>query len=128
MLMKIQHLLLSILAIFAPAQDMILAAGALLIMDLITGIIAARKRKEPITSSGLRRSISKLFIYEIALCVAFVSQHYLMHDSIQIASIVAGYIGITESLSILENLNTASGNDLLKALMEKLNSANVKKD
>ncbi len=40
---------------------------------------------------------------------------------------IAGFIGLTELLSVLENLNRASGNDLLKSLIDKLGSANQDK-
>ena len=126
MSIKLPHVLISILAIFAPAQEMILSVLGLIAVDMITGIIAARKRGEAIDSAGLRRSISKLFVYEVALMAAFIAQHYLMKDTVQIASIIAGYVGLTETVSILENLNSIQGGDLLKKIIDQIGSKNQK--
>lgn len=123
----LKALLLSILAVFAPAQAMILTALALVVMDLITGVLAAKKQNIPITSAGLRRTISKLFIYEIAIMLGFLTQTYLTGDHVPVASIISGFIGLTELTSCLENLNTMSGNDLLKAILDKIGSKNDKK-
>jgi phage-related holin len=115
---------IAILAIFAPIQPMLLSTFGLILADLLTGIIAARKRSEPINSKGLQRTIGKLFIYEIAIICAFIAQHFLMSDSIQITAIIAGYIGLTETVSILENLNTISGTNLLQSVLDKLGNSN----
>lgn len=113
-------LLLATVAVFAPIQGMIIACFALVLIDLLTGIFAAKKRAEAITSSGLRRTAVKLFVYEAAIMLGFITQQYLTGPNIPVVSIITGFVGITELLSVLENLNTISGNDLLKALLEKL--------
>ena len=56
------HLGLALLAVFAPAKSMILSSLALVLVDLITGVLAAKKQNIPITSSGLKRSIIKLLL------------------------------------------------------------------
>lgn len=114
-------LLLAMTAVFAPVQGMITACFVLIAVDLITGLTAARKQKLPITSSGLRRTLVKLFVYEAAIMLGFVAQQYLTGPSIPITNIIGGYVGLTELLSSIENLNVISGTDLLKALLEKLN-------
>jgi len=111
-------------AIFAPAKGMILASLALIVLDLITGLIAAKKQQIPITSGGIRRTVTKLFVYESAILIGFIAQHYLMADSVPVASIISGFIGMTETLSCLENINIIGGSNLLKALLDKLNSQN----
>lgn len=113
-----------IIAVFAPAKGMILATLALILVDLITGVVAAYKRKEPITSAGLRRTITKLFVYGSAVLIAFLAQQYLTGPEIPVANITAGFVGLTETLSCLENINEIGDNGLLKALLDKLNSQN----
>lgn len=115
---------LAILVVFAPIQGMLLSALGLIVADFILGIYAAYKANEPITSAGFRRTISKILVYEIAICLAYVAQHFLLNDSIQISNIVAGFVGLTELKSCLENLNAISGGQLLKKLLEKLGSVN----
>jgi len=111
---------LAILVVFAPVKGMLIAALFLIIMDAITGIWASLKRKENFTSTKFKRSVVKILIYEIAIAVAYIAQHYLMNDTIPAANIVAGFIGITELQSVLENLNSISGKNLLKEAISKI--------
>lgn len=118
------HLAISALAAFAPAKSMILASMVLVLADLITGVLASKKAGRPITSAGLRRTVSKFFIYETAILLTFLTEKYLLSSMIPVSSIVAGMIGITELKSCLENLNEISGQDLLKQAINKLGSIN----
>jgi len=120
MLNSLKLLGLAIIIAFAPAKAMILTSLALVTADMITGIWAAKIKGEKITSSGLRRSVVKLFIYEVAVLLGFLTQQYLTGDSIPVASIIAGFVGLTELTSCLENLNTISGGDVLKTLIEQI--------
>lgn len=115
---------LTIAAIFAPAKEMMLTALVLILVDLVTGVMASRKEGSKITSAGFRRTVSKLLVYESAIALAFLAQHYLMNDTIPAASIVSGFVGLTELTSCLENINILGGNDMLKSIIKKLGSAN----
>ena len=117
---------LAIIVIFAPIKAMILSALFLTVCDGVLGVMAAHKRGEAITSAGFRRTISKILIYELAICMAYIAQHYLTGDAIPVSSVVAGFVGITEFKSCMENLNDVSGGQLLKALLQKLGSINDK--
>lgn len=122
---------LSILAIFAPAKELFIAAGVLIVADLLTGIYAAYKLKQPITSAGIRRTVSKMLIYNVAIGAAFLVQKYMMNDAVAVASIVGSAIGLTELKSIIENLDKISDGDLMKSILARLGSVNdtlAKKD
>ncbi len=108
----------------APVQGMVITALVLIFMDLITGLMAAHKQKKKITSAGLRRTVSKVFVYEVAIVCAFLTQQHLTGDTVPVCNIVTGLIGMTEFLSILENLNTISGKKLLKTIIDKVGSDN----
>ena len=116
---------LSILAIFAPIQSVLLTTGVMIFADLITGLMAAYKRSEPITSSGFRRTLVKMFVYEAALMLAFLAEHYLS-DILPFVKLASGMIALVELKSIYENLNSFSGSDLLKSLIDKLGSESNK--
>lgn len=118
------HLLLATVAVFAPAQGMLTTALLLIVIDLITGILASKKQGKKINSSGLQRTIVKLLVYEISIMLAFLTETYLLNHSIPVSNIVAGFVGITELKSCLENLNVISGGDLLKQIVDKLGSKN----
>lgn len=117
----------SILAIFAPIEGMLGTVAVLLVSDLILGVWAARHRGEPITSSGLKRTITKLATYEVALMFAFLAEHYLT-SALPFCKIIGGMISMTEMLSILENLNEITDNQVLKGIVAKLQSATSKDD
>lgn len=118
------NLVLASLALLAPAKSMLLTCLVLILADLVTGLLAAWKTKEPITSAGIRRTVVKLFVYELAIILAYITQKYLLLDSIPASNIVAGAIGLAEMVSCMENLNRISGTDLLKSLISKLGSEN----
>lgn len=116
--------MLLIALILAPIKAAMLTVGFLIFLDLLTGIWAAIKRKEPIKSAALRRTISKMIIYQLAVICGFLIEHYLVEGALPIAKIVSGFIGIVEFKSILENFNSIMGTDIFKVLIQKLGSKN----
>lgn len=118
--MKLKLFILSILAVFAPAKPMLVTVGVLVIVDLITGILAARKRGEPITSSGLRRTVAKMFIFQAAVLMAFLTETYMTGDLVPVCKIVSAFIGLVEYTSILENLNEINGSPIFQRLIRML--------
>ena len=57
----------SILAAIAPIKSLLLFTGFVIMLDLVTGIWASRKRKEAITSRRLERTWSKIIIYPLGI-------------------------------------------------------------
>lgn len=114
--------LLVLVAVFAPAKAMLLTALVLVVADMITGIWASLKAGESLSSAKLKKSVLKLLVYELAIGLAFLAQKHLTGEAVPIASIVAGFVGLTEMLSVLENLNRISGGTLLAGLIKNLNS------
>lgn len=116
----LESIALSILIVFAPIKATLLAVLALIVADFITGIIAAYKRKEPITSAGFKRSIGKIFLYEVALALSFMVHQYLTGDLLPADKLVAALIGVTELKSVLENLDSISGTSFLQTIIAKV--------
>lgn len=125
---KALSLLLSLVAVLAPVKSTLIAVGVLIVADLITGLVASAKKKEPITSAGLRRTVTKMFVYQLAVISGFIAEKYLIGDLMPVTKIVSGMIGIVELKSIFENLNIVSGENLLKQIIEKLGSSNAPKE
>lgn len=113
-----------IAAVFAPAKGMMITAGVLILVDLITGVLASRKQGVKIQSSIIRRTVSKLLVYESAIALAYLAQTYMLADIVPAASIASGVIGLVELTSCLENINIISGENVLKKVIDKLGSAN----
>lgn len=119
--------LVSIAAVFAPIKMILLVTGLLIFSDLFTGILAARKRGEKVSSAGLRRTATKVFVYNAAVMLGFLIEKYMLEGFIPVSKIAAGLISVVEFTSILENLNTINGNPIFKQLIDKLGSVNDKK-
>lgn len=115
-------LLLSIIAVFVPIEQMAIVALVLVGADLVSGIIKAKKNGETITSAGLRRTLVKACVYEIALALGFLGQQYLTGPNVPIENIIGTFIAITELTSIFENMNIIAGQNLLSALVSKVGS------
>jgi hypothetical protein len=111
-------------AALAPIQAVIISVGLLVMADMVTGIWAAHKRGEAIKSAGLRRTVSKLIIYQIAIITGFIVEQYLVGSIVPLVKILGGVIGLVEFKSILENANAISGTDLFKLVIERLGSQN----
>jgi len=115
--------IVSLVAIFAPVHKLLLATGAMIFGDLITGILASRKRGASITSAGLRRTLTKIVVYEAAICFAFIAEQYIS-DLLPFVKMASAMIAVVELKSIYENLNAISGMNLLKGMIDKLGSVN----
>jgi len=122
-LQYIEAAAISTWAVFAPIKAVMFATGALIFMDLATGICAARKSGQPITSKGISRTVAKIVLYECALAVSFIVHQYMTGDLLPADKLVAGLIGLVELKSILENMNTINGSPVFEALINKTISA-----
>jgi len=116
------------MAALAPIHAVMISVGFLIVADLVTGMVAAHKRGEKISSAAMRRTISKILVYQLAVISGFLLEHYLMGDIMPVAKLVGGVIGMVEFKSILENSNTIVGTDIFKSILQKLGSENDKKE
>lgn len=117
-------ILLASLAALAPIKMVMITVGFLIFGDLVTGMWAAHKRGEKISSAAMRRTISKIFVYQLSIISGFLLETYILDHVLPIAKIVAGVIGMVEFKSILENSNTIVGGDIFKTILSKLGSDN----
>lgn len=110
-----------------PIQPYLIFMILAIICDTITGIMAARKQKITITSRGIWRTIEKIVIAGVAICISEAFRVVFLPD-IALTAGVALVIAIAEMKSIFENYKAITGVDLLSHFMEKiskLNSSNV---
>jgi hypothetical protein len=123
----LKALAISTLALFAPLKGMVIAAFAMVSVDLVTGLMRAHATKEKVQSSGLRRTVVKLVAYELSIVLAFVCEKWLTGDLLPLTKMAAGAVGLVELLSVLENVNILSGG-ALRPLLDKLAPAGEKGD
>lgn len=122
-----QPLALSTLAVLAPIKAILLVTGFLIFSDLVSGVIAARKRGEIISSSGLRRTITKILVYNLAVISGFLVETYMISELLPVSKLISGVIALVELKSILENLNNINGTDIFKTVISSLGSKNDEK-
>lgn len=120
----LKNLGLVTLAALAPIHMVMLTVGFLIFADLFTGIWAAKKRKESVSSAALRRTVSKIVIYQLAVISGFMLETYILDNVLPVAKIVAGVIGMVEFKSILENSNGIVGGNIFQLVLKKLGSEN----
>lgn len=120
----LSNLLVSAMAALAPIKPVMITVGILIISDLITGIWAAKRRGESITSAALGRTVSKMVVYQTAVVTGFLLQRYLLADALPVVNIVGGIIGMVEFKSFIENANYIVGGDIMKEVLKRLGSKN----
>lgn len=117
---------LGFIALLAPIHAVMISVGFLIFTDLVIGIIAAHKRGEKITSSAMRRTVSKILVYQLTIISGFLCETYLLGGLIPISKLAASAIGLVEIKSILESANEIHGKPLFKSVLSKLGSDNDK--
>ena len=120
----LKKILVVSLAALAPIKMILIAVGLLVFIDLITGIWAARRRGETLRSSAMRRTISKMLIYQLTVISGFLLETYLLDGLVPVSKLVGGVIGMVEFKSILENASSIAGEDIVNLVMNKLGSDN----
>ena len=107
------------MSVILPIKDFLIITSALVVLDLITGIVAAKKRKEEIRSRFLMRTTIKLLLYYSAI-LATEGVQVVFAEKIPITYITAFTIALTELKSILENVDAGTGSRLAKMIIDKL--------
>ncbi len=124
----LKTLLLASIAVLAPIHAIMGVVGFLIFADLFLGVWAAMKHGEKIKSSAMRRTVSKILVYQLVIISGFLCETFLLGGLIPISKLAAAVIGMVEIKSVLENANTINGGDIFKKMIQKLGSDNDKKE
>jgi hypothetical protein len=108
-------LAVAVVAVLAPIHSLMAAVGFLIAADFITGIVAAHKKGEKITSRAMGRTIYKSLGYQLAVISGFALE-FLIPGGLPIAKLAAGAIGLVEMKSLIENVKVITGVDLTGVL------------
>lgn len=125
----IKAALFSIFSIFFPIKELLILTSILIASDTITGILAAYKRGEEINSHGFKKTIVKLFLYNLVIILAFLIEKYVIGDFIPFVKVGAAVIILTEFKSVIENFEAITGIKLvqIKKIIENKTDHNVDK-
>lgn len=115
-------LLSMMVLVLAPVRPVMIAVGALVIFDFITGVWAAKKLGKKITSNGFKKTIIKSLVYQCTIIVAFILETYLV-EGVPIVKAIAGLIGLTEGKSFFENVHKITGIDFWSEALKKIREA-----
>jgi phage-related holin len=110
----------ALVALFAPLVTIMGSTTLLVVCDLITGLLKARKRGEEITSYGIKKTVAKLGVYLTVIILAHITELYLTQGAIPVLNVVTSIIGITELKSCVENINILSGGNVLDVVMRAI--------
>lgn len=97
----------AVLSFITPVAPFFWLAVGLVILDTITGIIAAQRRKEKINSRGFARLLSKIIVYMAAILGCHGVEAVLHVPNVTFLAV--GAIAFTELMSVLENTRVVSG-------------------
>jgi len=108
--------LLTLLSIFfIPIIPAMIAVGILVIIDFITGLIAAKKQNVAITSKKMGATITKMLVYQLIIITSQLCETYLV-PQIPFIKITLAFLAVTEFTSIAENFQKTTGKDLMSKI------------
>ena len=106
-------------SVLLPIRDFLVITSALVLLDLVTGVLAAKRRNEKIRSRALMRTTVKLLLYYSAI-LATHGVEITFAEKIPLTYITAFTIAVTELKSLLENVDAGTGSRLAKMIVDKL--------
>ncbi len=115
-------LLLSLLAFIAPVQQLMIAIGTIILIDFVLGVTMARKRGIPITSREAKRTIVKMFLYQLTVLTGFILDTFFIPGDL-VVRVCAMAIGLIEAKSIFEKIYGLTGLNVWDLLKEKLHAS-----
>jgi uncharacterized membrane protein len=105
---------------FLPIKHFLIFTIFVVFADTVTGIMAANKRKEPITSKGLYRTSQKVVVYYCGIMI-FHGASITFGLPSQIVYSVSFLIAFTELYSISENIKSITGVNLKTTILRFFN-------
>ena len=106
-------------SVLLPIRDFLVITSALVFLDLVTGVLAAKRRDEKIRSRALMCTTVKLLLYYSAI-LATHGVEVTFAEKIPLTYITAFTIAVTELKSLLENVDAGTGSRLAKMIVDKL--------
>ena len=110
-----------VMAFMIPLIPFMALCGFMILVDMITGVKAAKKKGLEITSRRRKDTVTKGIVYMSALIISH-SCVLLFKIPVPMLEITGGYIVYTELTSIDENYFTLTGKKLFYHLKKVLNT------
>lgn len=118
---KLIHLPELLIIYFAPASGQLFVVAMAVLCDTATGVWAARKVGEKISSRRLADVFPKLLVYFLLILLAHTIENVFKIDfGFSIRSVVSLAVLGNELMSIDENLKKATGKGVFQKLIEAI--------
>lgn len=132
----IQSFLLSVVTFFLPIQGLLIAVGAAVALDTITGVYKARKLSQPIISKRMRDIVPKIIAYDGAVLGVYLMDHFLLSEFFKMwfsvdlffTKIVSLMLIFIELVSIKENIEAAKNINLIEKIRAAIKGTKEIKD
>ncbi len=121
----IYNLLLALALLFIPIKASMIMVMVLVALDFLFGVWASKKRGDKISSTGFKRTVVKILVYEVCVMLAYLVESYLTQDFLPATKIATSFVALTELKSILENLEDIAGMPILRVLIDKLSQQDM---
>jgi hypothetical protein len=106
-------------AFFAPIYLSMFIVGLLIIGDTVTGLLKAKKLGLPITSRKLSAVLTKMLTYQLLVAISHGIEISII--DVPILKVVMGSIALVEFKSMLENISSYLGKDVVKYILKVFN-------
>lgn len=131
-----------LIGFFSPIQLLLYAIVTVVLVDTITALLRdwskIYRKKFPygrriilyfqcIKSSGLRRTVLKLFLYCIGLMGFYLAEVSIFTVTIYISNMIGAIILMTELKSICENIDIVLGTDIFTTMFKLFRNKTLKK-
>ena len=105
----------------SPIQPVLIGVGVLITIDLVFGIMAARKEGQKISSRKLSQTLIKLFVYHLLIISGHIIEKTLI-PFLPMVQIILMFLGITEMISLGENFSRITGMNFIGFIKKILNN------
>lgn len=119
--MLLKTISVALITFFAPIYPAMISVGILILIDTLTGIIAAKKTGETITSKKMGGCITKSIVYQLLIISAHLCETFLFAQ-IPFVKISLAFLAMTEFTSVNENIQKSTGKSALTLFKSILDS------
>lgn len=114
------HLWIGIVAFISPLVPLAVLVSSLIATDFIFGIYRAYKIGELINSRKMGHTISKMFLYNMAVLTVFMLEKIIVGTDMQFTKIAVGVIAMVEIKSIDESFKLLYGFSIYESIFDKI--------
>jgi len=106
-----------LISYFSPVKEIVHVLLIFILIDFISGVWAARKRKETLESRKFRKTLTKFLWYTIALILSFMMEKTFNLSWSNLSGIIGGFICFIELKSIFENITHITGEPVFMKIL-----------